>query len=258
MFYHAPRSATAFGGVDYGMHDGAPAASPAYLGYPMRPAAPPLRDDNKQWRANPSGDPECGFGMCMSDAECSDDMQCGFTKSSRPPSGSMCDGKPCEGYKCCQPEYTDYEGWDVPDVADVVTLCPFDANLNCPFGCQVCNGATPGSYQARCCDENSACPFTSECQIPCTASSQFQGEGVGCMFCPDKGGLMACTAQTEPCIFQNQCTANSQKKYVRPPKKDVVITSPLAMQELQVRARDQALGSYRAARFSQRTKENFW
>lgn len=253
MFYSAPFSATAFGGADYG----------AYSGYPVVAADKNDKKSQKKggdgWQANPTQDPECGFGTCTSDSDCGDEMQCGFTKNSRPPSGSMCDGKPCAGYKCCQREYADYEGWDVPYISDVATLCPFDAALNCPIGCQVCDSGTPGLYTARCCDETSTCAYTSQCQIPCTASSQFQGDGVGCMYCPEKGGLVACTAQTEPCVIQNTCTANSEKKFVRPPKKDQIMSAPLAMQQLQLRARDQALGAFHAARFSQqRSKENFW
>jgi hypothetical protein len=119
-------------------------------------------------------------------------------------------------------EFTDYDGSDVPDNSEAPNLCPFDTSLNCVEGCQACDtpGGETGQYTARCCLEGETCPYTSQCEIPCSASSQFQGEGVGCMFCPSKGGLMACTRDTAPCTFDNFCTANTRKKYKRPSDKD--------------------------------------
>lgn len=210
MFYSAPQLATAFGGVDY--------APPSYN---ARARAAPA------WEPNPGTDPECSLGVCSSDSDCGGDpqVQCGYTRRSRPPSDAKCgqDGnEPCQSYQCCMREFTDYEGRDVPDKSEAPNLCPFDTSLNCVEGCQVCDtpGGQPGEFTARCCLEGETCPYTSQCEIPCTASSQFQGEGVGCMFCPTKGGLMACTRDTAPCTFDNFCTANTRKKYRRPSDKD--------------------------------------
>lgn len=111
------------------------------------------------------------------------------------------------------------------DINDAPILCPFNTDLQCDQGCQVCDDPkNPGQYVARCCGYTDTCEYTSQCEIPCTASSQFQGEGVGCMFCnepsqdgkPGRRGLVACTAESPPCTFDNKCTANTKKKYERP------------------------------------------
>jgi hypothetical protein len=247
------------------------------------------------WEASPGSDPECSLGVCTSDGDCGGDpeVQCGYTRSSRPPSDAKCgkDGQePCQAYKCCMREFTDYDGSDAPDNSEAPSLCPFDTSLNCAEGCQVCDtpGGQPGQFTARCCLEGETCPYSSQCEIPCTASSQFQGEGVGCMFCPSKGGLMACTRDTAPCTFDNFCTANTRKKYRRPSDQnwndpggeDAPFVQLGAManyakdvhggnkkgdkqQQMQLMVREQQMAFYQAqrqaqARFSMQRRGEFW
>lgn len=207
-----------------------------------------------KWKPKPRNDPECGLGVCTTDSDCGSDpeIQCGYTRSSRPPSSADCGDKPCESYKCCQREFTDYEGWDVPEEnKEARDLCPFDTSLSCLVGCQVCDSAD-GGYEARCCTQDDTCPYTSQCEIPCTASSQFQGEGVGCMFCPEEGGLKACTVDTKPCTYNNWCTPYTRKKYVDPDAKNAMAPQ----QFLQLAARNYGLAHTRMS--WQQRKENFW
>ena len=112
-----------------------------------------------------------------------------------------------------------YEDWIEPrvDIEDEPIVCPFQTDLKCDQGCQVCDSPSgDGTYVAQCCGYTDKCTYTSKCEIPCTASSQFQGDGVGCMFCGKGKGLVACTANSKPCSFDNRCTANTKKKYERP------------------------------------------
>lgn len=116
----------------------------------------------------------------------------------------------------------DYEDWIEPrvEIEDEPIVCPFQTDLKCDQGCQVCDSPNnDGTYVAQCCGYTDMCQYTSKCEIPCTASSQFQGEGVGCMFCGKGKGLIPCTASTKPCTFDNRCTANTKKKYERPDDK---------------------------------------
>lgn len=116
----------------------------------------------------------------------------------------------------------DYEDWLEPRVEteDEPIVCPFQPDLKCDQGCQVCDSPNnDGTYVAKCCGYTDMCKYTSQCEIPCSASSQFQGEGVGCMYCGKGKGLIPCTASTPPCTFDNRCTANTKKKYERPDDK---------------------------------------
>ena len=178
------------------------------------------------------------------------------------------------------------------DVEDAPILCPFNTNLTCDQGCQVCDSPSgDGTYVAQCCGYTDTCQYTSRCEIPCQASSQFQGEGVGCMFCAGEG-LKACTATTAPCTFSNRCTANTKKKYERPEdqaeynrgdERDIVVapivppeneslgavanfyrdqhrqpkmTFAQHQQYMQRMVRDQQLAMHQAARFH--AKQTFW
>lgn len=131
-----------------------------------------------------------------------------------------------------------YEDYIEPrvEIQDEPIVCPFQTDLQCDKGCQVCDSPNnDGTYVAQCCGYTDVCNYTSTCEIPCTASSQFQGEGVGCMFCGKGKGLIPCTANTTHCTFDNRCTANTKKKYERPrdepeynrgDKKDIIHIGP--------------------------------
>lgn len=208
MFQYSSPYYTAFGGTGYEpQFGGMRAPRSTQLSTP-----PVLKVGTRCLPRNPDepvppgpSDPSVCFGKCEGDEEC--------------PDGTVCNCR----WRCCTVEYVD-EGSDFSDVGEAPSLCPFDTSLKCAQGCRVCDSrAGDGTYEAQCCtgaageDEN--CPYTSQCEIPCTASSQFQGEGVGCMFC-GKEGLKACTAETKPCQWNNPCTANTRRKYLRPRETD--------------------------------------
>jgi hypothetical protein len=204
MFHYSSPYYTAFGGAAYEQQfasmrapRGTSLAAPQVLKVGTR-CLPRKPDD-----PIPPGpaDPSVCFGPCEGDEEC--------------PDGTVCNCR----WRCCTVEYVD-DGGDGSDVSEVPSLCPFDTSKNCAEGCRVCDSPSgDGTYEVQCCTgadvEAGDCPYTSQCEIPCTASSQFQGEGVGCMFCGNEG-LKACTAKTKPCQWNNPCTANTRRKYLRP------------------------------------------